>query len=368
MSKPLRICHLTSVHLDGDIRIFHKMAKTMASEFEVHVVVPNTQTRLQDGVHIHSFEANTTQRRIRMRQTVDHVFREAVRVNAAIYQLHDPELLRLVKPLQATGAKVIFDAHEDVPKQIMDKYWIPWLFRKVISLVYALYEKRISRRLDGIISVTPSICARFEKANPKVVLIQNFPLPDEFPAPDWSLKKANHFCYIGGLYASRGIKEVVLAMKEVDGHLHLAGSFDDPILQAELEASSAWKKVTFYGQVGRTQIQEIVQKSTVGIVTLHPTPSYKEAYPIKMFEYMAAGCAVLASDFPLYKSLLQEETCGRFVDPEDVREIAQALNDFISNPTQTLAMGQAARKRFETKYSWQQEALKLRQFYLDLHA
>lgn len=368
MSKPLRICHLTSVHLDGDIRIFHKMAKTMASEFELHVVVPNTQTRLQDGVQIHSFEANTKQRRIRMRQTVDLVLKEALRVNADIYQLHDPELLRLVKPLQATGAKVIFDAHEDVPKQIMDKYWIPWLFRKFISFIYTLYEKRISRRLDGIISVTPSICARFQKANPKVVLIQNFPLPDEFPVPNWSLKKANEFCYIGGLYASRGIKEAVLAMKEVDGHLHLAGSFDDPILQAELEASSAWKKVTFYGQVGRTQIQEILQKSAVGIVTLHPTPSYKEAYPIKMFEYMAAGCAVLASDFPLYKSLLQEETCGRFVDPEDVREIAQALNDFISNPSQTMGMGQAARARFETHYSWQQEALKLRQFYLVLHA
>lgn len=364
MSKPLRICHLTSVHLDGDIRIFHKMAKTMASEFEVHVVVPNTQTRLQDGVHIHSFEANTKQRRIRMRQTVDLVFKEALRVNADIFQLHDPELLRLVKPLQATGAKVIFDAHEDVPKQIMDKYWIPWLFRKWISLVYALYEKRISRRLDGIISVTPSICARFEKANPKVVLIQNFPLPDEFPAPDWSLKKANHFCYIGGLYASRGIKEVVLAMKEVDGHLHLAGSFDDPILQAELEASSAWKKVTFYGQVGRTQIQEIVQKSTVGIVTLHPTPSYKEAYPIKMFEYMAAGCAVLASDFPLYRKLLSEETCGCFVDPESELDIAHALQDFVAKPQHTLQLGQNARMQFENNYNWSCEAEKLRTFYL----
>lgn len=368
MSKSLRICHLTSVHHDGDIRIFHKMAKTMASEFEVHIVVPNTHTRIQDGVHIHSFEANTTQRRTRMRQTVDRVLKEALGVNADIYQLHDPELLRLVKPLQATGAKVIFDSHEDVPKQIMDKYWIPWLFRKLISLVYTLYEKRKSRQLDGIISVTPSICARFRKANPKVVLIQNFPLPDEFPQPNWSLKKANQFCYIGGLYASRGIKEVVLAMKEIDAHLHIAGSFDDPILQAELEASSAWKKVTFYGQVDRTQIQEILQKSTVGIVTLHPTPSYKEAYPIKMFEYMAAGCAVLASDFPLYKLLLQEETCGRFVDPEDVQEIAQAINDFISNSTQTLAMGQAARKRFENQYNWQQEALKLRDFYLDIHA
>lgn len=366
MSNSLRICHLTSVHLDGDIRIFHKMAKTMVQDFEVHVVVPNTTTRIQDGVHIHSFVGETQKRRKRMKETVDLVLKEALQINAAIYQLHDPELLRIAPKLKAIGAKVIFDSHEDVPKQIMDKFWIPWILRKLISSAYAHYEKRVAKKLDGIISVTPEICKRFKRYNPNVALIRNFPLKAEFPSPDWSQKDVQHFCYIGGLYASRGIKEVVLAMKEVDGYLHLAGTFDDPLLLAELETSRAWKKVIYYGQVGRPVIQEILQKCSVGLVTLHPTPSYKEAYPIKMFEYLAAGCAVVASDFPLYRSLLQNANCGVFVDPKNEFEIAQELRKLSKNTEQTLAMGRSARASFEANYNWEKETQTLSAFYLSI--
>jgi glycosyltransferase involved in cell wall biosynthesis len=366
MSKQLRICHLTSVHLDGDIRIFHKMAKTMTPYFEMHIVVPNTESRIQNGVHIHSFSAETQVRSKRIQHTVNDVLKVGLSVQADIYHLHDPELLRIAPKLQQTGAKVVFDSHEDVPKQIMDKFWIPWVFRKLISLVYTQYEKRSVRQLNGIISVTPGICARFSKMNQKVILVRNFPLQAEFPLPNWQVKKATHFCYIGGLYASRGIREVVLAMKDLDAVLHLAGTFDDPLLQAELESTKAWRNVRFYGQVGREKIQEILQQCSVGIVTLHPTPSYKEAYPIKMFEYLAAGCAVLASDFPLYRMLLHDANCGIFVDPQNEAEIAQALIDFTEQPEETLQMGMKARSLFEAKYNWEMEALKLREFYLSL--
>ncbi|MDP4739333.1 MAG: glycosyltransferase family 4 protein [Crocinitomicaceae bacterium] len=366
MPKQLRICHLTSVHLDGDIRIFHKMAKTMAQDFEVHLVVPNTTTRQQDGVHIHSFTAETQVRSKRMKHTVNEVLKVGLAIQADIYQLHDPELLRIAPKLQQAGAKVIFDSHEDVPKQIMDKFWIPWVFRKLISLFYKYYERRVTKKLAGIISVTPGICARFEQHHSKVALVRNFPLQAEFPIPDWGLKNSTHFCYIGGLYESRGIREVVLAMEDVDGVLHLAGTFDDPLLQAELESTKGWQKVHFYGQVGREQIQEILQQCTVGIVTLHPTPSYKEAYPIKMFEYLAAGCAVLASDFPLYRTLLHGADCGVFVDPQNEAEISLALSELATQAEKTAKMGQLARSLFEEKYNWEKEARQLREFYLSL--
>jgi glycosyltransferase involved in cell wall biosynthesis len=366
MSSNLRICHLTSVHLDGDIRIFHKMAKTMVNEFEVHVVVPNTKTRIQDGVNIHSFNAETQIRRKRMKYTVDKVLAAALTISADIYQLHDPELLRIVPQLQKTGAKVIFDSHEDVPKQIMDKFWIPWLFRTIISHFYQWYEQRVTKKLNGIISVTPGICARFEQYHKKVALIRNFPLKSEFPIPDWSQKKGTHFCYIGGLYESRGIREVVLAMKDIDAVLHLAGTFDDPLLLSELQNSSSWNKVIYHGQVEREKIQQILSQCSVGIVTLHPTPSYKEAYPIKMFEYLAAGCSVLASDFTLYRNLLQDSPCASFVDPQDVDQIARELKIFTTQQHQNIELGRKARSLFEAHYNWEKEAQKLKEFYFSI--
>ena len=155
-------------------------------------------------------------------------------------------------------------------------------------------------------------------------------------------------------------------MEKVDAQLHLAGTFDDPSLLAELECTHAWQKVKFHGQVGRTEIQDILSKCTIGLVTLHPTPSYKEAYPIKMFEYLAAGCAVVASDFPLYKSLLFGSKCAHFVDPQDTSEIAHVLQELTADPQQTLAMAKAARSCFEEKYSWENEVKTLHEFYLSL--
>ena len=122
----------------------------------------------------------------------------------------------------------------------------------------------------------------------------------------------------------------------------------------------------YYGQVDRTIIQEILQKCSVGLVTLHPTPSYKEAYPIKMFEYLAAGCAVVASDFPLYRTLLQDASCGIFVDPKNELEIAQVLRELSSNKEQTLASGKSARASFEANYNWEIETQTLSAFYLSI--
>lgn len=360
----MKICHLTSVHQDGDIRIFHKQCISLAEQgYEVHFIVPNAETRIENGVNIHGFVGETMNRKIRIRKTVKEVLKLALAIEAQLYHLHDPELLQIVYQLKKTGAKVVFDSHEDVPKQIMDKFWIPLLFRSILSKVYSKYEKRKAKSLDGIISVTPQICKRFMQFHKEVCLVANYPLRHEFENCKFNRKKSNHFCYVGGLYASRGIKEVVLAMEQLDATLHLAGHFDDVLLQKELERTQAWKKIIYHGQVDRAAIQNILEQCSVGIVTLHPTQSYLEAYPIKLFEYMAAGCAVLASDFPLYRSLLGKTECARFVDPQSRCEITEALQVLIDNSEQTLSMGIEARKGFDLHYNWENEAEKLVLFY-----
>jgi hypothetical protein len=85
-----------------------------------------------------------------------------------------------------------------------------------------------------------------------------------------------------------------------------------------------------------------------------------------MFEYLAAGCAVVASDFPLYRTLLQDAHCGVFVDPKNEFEIAQALRKLSSDAQQTLAMGKSARELFEIQYNWEKETEALSAFYLSI--
>jgi hypothetical protein len=109
----------------------------------------------------------------RATRTVWRVFRAARRERARIYHLHDPELLWAGLLLKLLGHKVVYDVHEDTPKQIMNKFWIPWWAKRVLSIGTMLMERAAAAALDGIVAPTPSIAERFPPG--KTVVMQNFP-------------------------------------------------------------------------------------------------------------------------------------------------------------------------------------------------
>ena len=193
-------------------------------------------------------------------------------------------------------------------------------------------------------------------------MIANFPSFSNLEIQN-VIRNDNHICYIGGLYQSRGIQEIVEAIDKCDVVLHLAGSFDSKEFELNLKSLPGWNKVIFHGQVEQSKIRTILAECSIGIVTLHPTPSYLEAYPIKMFEYMNAGLAILSSDFPLYRELIGNFECCQFVDPLNPREIGSVLNEMLKNPTHLTEMGKRAKNAAEKKFNWNSEKEKLHKFY-----
>jgi glycosyltransferase involved in cell wall biosynthesis len=365
-NKQSIICHLTSAHSDGDIRIFHKLACSSAERYKTYFIVPNGNNRIENNVEVIGFHSEVKSRIQRMKETVDQVLEEALKVKADIYHLHDPELLRIAKKLKSiNGAKVVFDSHEDVPKQILDKYWIPVIFRKIISRLYGYHEKRACKNIDGIVSVTPIICERFSKFHPNVEMIANYP-EIKLHESQATEKRHNHICYIGGLYETRGLREVILAIEHCDVVLHLAGSFDTEHFEMELKQLKGWKKVVFYGHISQSEVTKLLGKCSIGVVTLHPTPSYLEAYPIKMFEYMNAGLALLSSDFPLYRSLLDKIDCSEFVNPLDPNEISKTLTKMLETNELLEQMGKRAKNAAIERFNWSKEKEKLYAFYDNL--
>ncbi len=100
------------------------------------------------------------------------------------------------------------------------------------------------------------------------------------------------------------------------------------------------------------------------MVILEATPSYIVSLPVKMFEYMAAGLPVVASDFPLWKSIIEENNCGICVDQTNPEEIREKILQLISSTDEKLIeMGKNGRKAVEVKYNWQTQEEKLINFY-----
>lgn len=369
MSRKTIVCHMTSAHPSEDIRIFHKECSSLAKyDFQVYLVAVDCDEKILNGVQIISVKSSSKGRFIRMFSTSKTVFKKALDIDADIYHFHDPELLPYALKLKRRGKKVIYDVHEDVPKQIMDKHWIPRFLRGIISFIFASYESYVAKRLAGIISVTNTICDRFKLINTNVELVANYPLIVETDQlNDLKIdKQPRQICYIGGLFPTRGVKELVQALENIDVHLVLAGTFAPLQFENEVKQLKGWEKVTYLGHVNREKIIEILKSSHLGVVTLHPTRSYVESLPIKMFEYMSAGIPVLASDFPLWRGIVDDAQCGICVDPMNIEEISEKIEYLLDNSDIAEKMGSNGERAYKTKYNWSVEEDKLIAFYRNI--
>jgi glycosyltransferase involved in cell wall biosynthesis len=360
------VVHLSTVHSPADVRIFRKMCCTLSeSGYRVTFIVPKDAGETRERVTLRALPPRTGPWR-----RIGNLFRmlaAALRERGDLYHFHDPELLLVGVLLKLLGKRVIYDVHEDVPKQILSKHWIPRALRPIVSRAAWCVEFVASRMCDGIVAATPSIARKFPSR--RTVIVQNFPLRHEI-APSQSTPYKDRLpavIYVGCISAERGIRQVLKATSEVNQSrpvkLILAGACHPPTLADELATSAETANVEFRGWCVRDEVRQLMASTRAGLVTFLPEPNHVEAQPNKLFEYMSAGLPVIASDFPLWREIVAANECGLLVDPSRPAEIAHAIEYLISNPEQAEAMGQRGLQAVQQKYNWDRESRVLLDFY-----
>lgn len=357
----MHLCHLSSVHPRRDTRILHKECVSLvrAGHQVTLVVADSLPDETVGGVAIRSVP-KASGRLARMAFAPWRVFRAARRLKAECYHLHDPELIPVGLLLRLLGAKVIYDAHEDLPKQIMAKPYLPrWVRRPLAALLEGGLRLALPR-FSALVAATPSIRERLSGMNHRVVEVKNFPILGELggaEGPD-AMGPRRSVCYVGGITRVRGVAEMVEAAARFPAgvELVLAGPFGTPEFQRELEASPGWTRTRYLGVLDRKAVAALFRESFAGLVTLHPTPNHLEAYPVKLFEYMSAGLPVIASHFPVWNALLGNGAYGLSVDPMDPQAIAAVVGRLWEDKVLAQTMGAAGRCAVEASYCWEVEA------------
>ncbi len=362
----MKIVHLTSVHQRYDTRIFLKQCSSLANHaHDVSLIVADGKASEEKaGVNIIDV-GKASSRWHRIFNTTDKIYKLALGLNADVYHLHDPELLPVGIKLKRLGKKVIFDAHEDFPKQLLSKPYLKGWIKKPLSLVAGWYERKACKKLDAIVTATPYIREKFATFHHHVLDVNNFPILGELAPANTGRDNASCVCYVGAIDEVRGIRQMVQAMHYVEPgvSLSLGGNLEQSGLRASLESEPAWHRVQALGFLNRQQVKEVYLDSFAGLVVLHPISNYLDALPVKMFEYMSAGLPVIASNFPLWREIVEGNNCGLCVDPLKPEEIARAISFLHDNPDIAREMGLNGQHAVIDKYNWQQEEEKLLELY-----
>jgi len=363
----LKVAHLTSAHPRDDTRIFFKQCSSLALHGlnVVLIVSDGAGDAIRNGVRIIDVGRSEGGRLSRMLRSTHRVFTAAIRIDADLYHLHDPELLPHGLLLKSRGKQVVFDAHEDVPLQILAKHYLRPSLRKTIAGVFSRFERYACARFDGVVAATGQIEQKFSMYGVPTATVRNFPIANELFSGPSDKPPSKDVCYVGSIAGIRGIREMVRALEltRQPVRLNLVGEFSESDTAAEVSSYPGWARVSNLGLQDRDGVREALSRSLAGLVTLHPTANYLESLPIKLFEYMSAELPVIVSDFPLWRQMLASANCALFVDPLNPTAIAQAIDALVADPEMAAQMGQNGRRLVEAQFNWAREESALLDFY-----
>ncbi len=349
------VVHATSAHRPTDTRIFEKECRTLVEAgYQVALLAARGAPGIASGVRIEVVSAPGN-RLARFLVTPWRLYRRVAQLRPDLVHLHDPELLPIGCLLAARGHTVVWDAHESLSLQLSARHWIPRPLRAPLGRLVGALERRSCRRFAAAVGATPEITAQL--VAPRNVTVMNLPLAREFARePTPYEQRPRHVVYVGHLTRARGVFEMLEAAESFppDVRLVLAGPVTEPGLAAAIDGSPVRDRILAPGWVERDEVQSLLNSAAVGLAVLHPEPNYVHARPVKVFEYLAAGVPVVASDLPSWRPLIGDD--GLLVDPLDPEAIAAAVTWLLDHPDEAARMGRAGRHRVLTTMTWDSQA------------
>lgn len=196
---------------------------------------------------------------------------------------------------------------------------------------------------------------------PVEVIPNGVDLPAQPSIRDWR-RPQDSVIYTGAFFGWKGVADLVVAAAELPGFtIRLVGGDTSQADKLFADIGPAKAKLQFEGRKPHSEIMAALSASCVAVLPNRPDTDSRFTSPIKLFEYMGAGCAVVASDLPSIREILDDDDAFWF-SPGNPSALAAALRLAVADPERTRMMGERLRKKAEN-YTWQARARRLRELF-----
>ncbi|WP_312025722.1 glycosyltransferase family 4 protein [Listeria booriae] len=373
-----KIFMFSSVHVWSDTRIFFKEAQTLAANgFEVDFYAIAGQVAYEAG-SIPNLQVTTfTKGGKWSRPKIWHeLYKRALASDAQYYHFHDFELLPVAVRLKKKrpNARIIYDMHENFPAMIRTKDWIPSLLRQPLSTYLAKKERTYLPHCDHLIFAESLYKEHYTAIDiPKTDILN---LPTWQPARNGDKNAKFTFIYVGDIIQDRGVFEMLALIHQLKQrgyetiHLKLIGPMQPHVeeeVMARIAEHNLENNIEWLGRIPYTEIWEHYESSHVGLCLLHPIPNYMHSLATKLFEYMAAGLPILATNIPDWQELLESTQTGLTANVLDIEDVVNRAEQLIADHELRNRFAKNGRQAFETTYNWTTEETKLIDLYKNLN-
>jgi glycosyltransferase involved in cell wall biosynthesis len=182
----------------------------------------------------------------------------------------------------------------------------------------------------------------------KIGLIPLAADPDEF-TPREGNEEFFKVVYVGALREFRGINDLVHALAALEPelrsqiHLELYGEADEKFIQSLYDIAQDGLSINWHGYVQHDQLADKVATCDVAASPLPPLESFKVSSPAKIYEYLALGLPIVATNITPHKHILTGE-CSIFVPPNDTEAMTDAFKTVLSDSEYRSELSASARE------------------------
>ncbi len=361
----MKICIVSNSHPTNDIRLYYKIAKSLAKIGEVYLIST----------------AGLTNKDQNPRQCV--ISSESKWF--ALYQLYlkaskiRPDVVICVEPLtlfvgfalrRFQGTKVVFDVHEFFADAFAERF--NPLFRYPALKAYLGAERRLARRVDYVLGVNHLILNQLAggKLWPNMHTLPNYPVKNVW---DYSCEiphSIHPICemefdliYIGGLTVDRGIfvllESLALLRKEHSAiKVLIVGKFHNEDVEqtfyTKINTLNLNSMLYYQAWLPAEKIGVLLKRAKVGLWIFNPANKrMANALPLKVLEYLSAGLPIITIKTEIMNALIKANHLGICTDyvPEKLATAIRTLLQMSESEYET--MSSACSHIVEDKYNWE---------------
>lgn len=195
----------------------------------------------------------------------------------------------------------------------------------------------------------------------------------EFDRPriraEWQLGNAPVVGFVGSFQPWHGLELLLESFAETLTHVPQAKLLlvgDGPIradIEAQVAAMGLTDSVVMAGFVPQSAVPELVSVMDVAVIPYPKFPQELWFSPLKLYEYMAAGKAIVASADGQIAAVLKHQHTGRLIEPGHVPGLTTAIVTLLKDPAERARLGAAAQAQAITRHSWENYARQLTEVY-----